>query len=99
MVIVIGQRIHEEDLPGWLLEKAGFEHLNLPAIAEKDEKIRLDKSHVWNRKKGGLLNPKRESKEYLNTQKSIMGSLAFAAQYQQRPTPAGGFLVQRKWFK
>lgn len=99
VVIVIGQRIHEADLPGWLIEKAQFTHLNLPAIAEQDEKIRVDDRHTWSRKKGTLLNPKRQDKDQLDEQQRVMGSLAFAAQYQQRPTPKGGYIVQRKWFK
>lgn len=98
VIIAIGQRIHEEDLPGWLVEHGRFAHLNLPAIAEKDEKIQLGNGRIWNRKKGRLLNPARQSAEYLDEQKRVMGSLAFAAQYQQRPTPIGGYLVQRDWF-
>lgn len=27
-----------------------------------------------------------------------MGSMAFSAQYQQRPVPAGGNLIKWKWF-
>ena len=36
-IIVIQQRLHEDDLPGYLIEKGQFEHLNLPAMATGSE--------------------------------------------------------------
>jgi len=37
-MLVIQQRLHEDDIVGWLLEKGGWEHLNLAATAEKNER-------------------------------------------------------------
>ena len=59
-IISIQQRLHEDDLPAYLLEK-GFVNLNLPAIAEKDERIAIGASLSHLRRQGGLLNPGRES--------------------------------------
>ena len=33
---MVMQRLHQDDLVGHLLEQAGWEHLNLPAIAETE---------------------------------------------------------------
>ncbi len=41
ITIVIQQRVHEEDLVGFLLEQEGWTHLNLPAIAEERQVIPL----------------------------------------------------------
>jgi hypothetical protein len=37
-------------------------------------------------------------KEVLDEKAREMGSVAFATQYQQEPGPAGGSIVQLKWF-
>jgi hypothetical protein len=38
-LILVMQRLHEDDLAGCLLRERGWYHLNLPAIAEEDEAI------------------------------------------------------------
>jgi hypothetical protein len=38
-IILVAQRLHEEDLCGQLLRDGGWSHLNLPAIAEEDQQI------------------------------------------------------------
>jgi hypothetical protein len=40
-IIVIQQRLHEDDLAGFLIASGNFEHLNLMAIAERDESFDL----------------------------------------------------------
>ena len=42
-IIVIQQRVHDEDLAGYLLRTGGWEHLNLPAIAEDQIVVDLGK--------------------------------------------------------
>jgi hypothetical protein len=34
-IVVVMQRVHQDDLVGYLLEQGGFDHLNLPAIAQR----------------------------------------------------------------
>ena len=50
VIIVIQQRVHEEDLVGVLLEQEGWTHLNLPAIAEEPQVIPLGPQLVQDRK-------------------------------------------------
>ena len=38
-IIVVMQRLHEDDLAGYLMEQEGREILRLPAISEVDELI------------------------------------------------------------
>ena len=39
-IIVVAQRLHEDDLPGRLLTEGGWHHLDLPAIAQEDQEYR-----------------------------------------------------------
>src|SRR5262249_9049182 len=47
-IVLVMQRLHMEDLAGHLLEKGGFQHLCLPAIAEGKQTIKLGlgRTHV-----------------------------------------------------
>ena len=78
------QRLHLDDLAGRLLELGRWHHLDLPAIAERDELIPLGPSREHFRRDGDLLHPAREPQGVLDEIKRGMGSLEFSAQYQQR---------------
>jgi hypothetical protein len=97
-VIVIQQRLHEDDLPGYLLETGQFEHLNLRAIATEDEEIPIGPNRVKRRRRNEVLFPEREPLETLEGLRIEMGASAFSAQYQQDPTPPGGNRVRWEWF-
>jgi predicted phage terminase large subunit-like protein len=98
--IVVMQRIHVDDLVGHLLEtEAGFEVLNLPAVAQSTSTYDLGDSRAHIREKGDLLHPAHESVEVLRQIKKSMGSMLFSAQYQQSPEPAGGKIIKRKMLR
>lgn len=77
-IIVIMQRLHEEDLAGWLLDGGNgevWEHLELSAIQP-------DGSALW---------PAKHSIQVLNRME-LAAPYVFSGQYRQRPSPpAGGF--------
>lgn len=98
-IVVVMQRLHENDLAGHVLEKGGWEHLDLPAIAVEDGFIPLGNEKQMTRRVGDVLHPQRESKETLDRTKIETGSLKFSAQFQQRPVPLEGNLVRRDWFR
>jgi predicted phage terminase large subunit-like protein len=101
-VIVVAQRLHEDDLPGWLLRNGGWSHLNLPAIAQEDENIAIGRNVFHERKKGEALHPEREPLDVLESLSLEMGRLSFSAQYLQSPVPAEGNLVRRtdiQWYE
>ena len=60
-ILSIQQRLHEDGLPAYMVEK-GYRHLNLPAIAEKEELFATGTGTTYHRHIGGLLNPAREDK-------------------------------------
>jgi hypothetical protein len=96
-IVSIQQRLHEDDLPAYLLEK-GYEHLNLPAIAEKEERLQVGPGKFHVRVVGDLLNPAREDQATLERMRREMGPVGFSAQYQQCPVAPGGNLIRIEWF-
>lgn len=97
-VILIQQRLHEDDLPGYLLESGQFDHLNLRAIATEDEQIAIGPGRLHSRHRGEALCPEREPLETLERLRREMGASVFSAQYQQDPTPPGGNRMRWEWF-
>jgi len=98
-VIVVMQRVHMDDLSGFLLNSSDdWTVLSLPAIAEKDEYIPIGPNDLYHRKAGEALHPTHESIETLRKLEQTLGPDVFAAQYQQSPVPAGGAMIKREWF-
>ena len=81
-IVVVMQRLHEDDLAGHLLIQGGWRHLDLPAIAIEDQRICIgpnpDDMHC--RKEGEVLHPEREPRATLDRIKADLGSLTFSAQ-------------------
>lgn len=94
-IVVVQQRLHEDDLPGYLLEKGGFAHLNLPAIAPAEHTYALGYGRTKTTAPGELLCPARESQDQLDDLRINMGAANFAAQYLQ--DPASGHSDAFKW--
>lgn len=83
-VIVIMQRLHEEDMSGYLINGGSsleWEVLKLPALDENENPL-------W---------PFKHTKEELLAIKRASPHV-FSSQYQQEPTPLGGDLIKGSWF-
>jgi hypothetical protein len=98
-IVVVMQRLHVDDLVGYLLEQGGWTHLNLPAMAETPQVVPLGPGRYHRRRQGDVLHPEREPLAVLDEMRRSMGSLDFAAQYQQEPVAPGGNLIQWSWFR
>lgn len=100
-IIVVMQRLHEEDVSGFILrEGLGYTHLNLPAIAEDRQVISFPISlKEIVREEGDVLNPGRENLGELNQLRKELGEYAFAGQYQQIPSPSAGGIYKKHWWK
>lgn len=92
-VLAIQQRLHQDDLPAHLLEKGGYAHLNLPAIARENTVHNRYFNFVWERQKGEALCPEREDLETLRQSKHDMGAGLFETQYQQDPAAGGSSMI------
>ena len=101
-IILIMQRLHEDDLVGHVLEQEGWEMICFPAIAEQHEEHRIETPmgvSRFTRRSGEILHPQRESAATLERIRRTIGEYNFAGQYQQAPTPFGGGIVKTAWLK
>jgi predicted phage terminase large subunit-like protein len=84
-IIIIMQRLHEEDLSGWLLGGGSgetWEHLVIPARDESGESF-------W---------PEQFPPEMLD-RLELTSPYVFAGQYMQRPAPLGGGIFKDEWWR
>jgi len=101
-IIIVMQRLHQDDLVGHVLDQDDWEVLSFSAIAETEEVHRIESplgTREFRRKPGEALHPERESLETLARIRRENGEYNFAGQYQQNPTPLGGNMVKPEWFK
>jgi predicted phage terminase large subunit-like protein len=96
-IITVMQRLHQYDLAGLLLESEEWDELSLPAIATEDSAIPLSRGREHRRVTGQALHAKREPVAELERIKRTVGSVIFAAQYQQAPVPAEGNMIRAEW--
>jgi predicted phage terminase large subunit-like protein len=101
-IVLIMHRLHEDDLVGHVLAQEDWEVVRFPAIAEEDEAHAVET--VWGpryftRRRGEALHAEREPPAMLKQIRRTIGEYNFAGQYQQAPSPSGGGLVKRAWFK
>lgn len=96
-IILIMQRVHEDDLTGYLLENStDWTHIKIPEIATTDEQWRVG-PRIFHRAIGRPLNPKRLSLEMAESKRQELGSYVWSAQYQQEPCPPDGGIVKESW--
>lgn len=96
-VVTIMQRLHEEDVTGYMLKKKGenIRHICLPAEDCDDVKpSELRQNYI-----DGLLDPNRLSRKVLDEAKTDLGSRGYAGQFGQKPSAAGGNIIKESWFR
>ena len=101
-IILVMQRLHEEDLVGEVLEREHWDVLSLPAIAIDDERHEYEcpfGKAAFIRNVGEALHPERDSVETYRRIRETVGDYTFQSQYQQSPVPREGGLIKREWLK
>jgi predicted phage terminase large subunit-like protein len=101
-IVLIMQRLHEDDLVGHVLGLEPWKVIRFPAIAEEDESHVIETPYGtrrFRRRAGEALHREREPLEVLNRIREALGEHNFAGQYLQAPSPLGGGLVKVDWFK
>jgi len=101
-IVIVMQRLHEDDLVGHVLGQEQWEVVRFPAIAETDEEHQIEtiwEARCFTRRQGEPLHPDREPLDTLDRIRRTIGEYNFAGQYQQSPAPLGGGLVKAEWFK
>jgi predicted phage terminase large subunit-like protein len=100
-IVLVMQRLHEDDLVAHVQEAEAWEALTIPAIADRATSYRLGPSstETYQRQVGELLHETREPQATLDAIRRVMGSRGFQAQYQQEPVPLEGTTVKRRWLR
>jgi predicted phage terminase large subunit-like protein len=111
-IIVIMQRLHEQDVSGIIHEKdLGYTSLILPM--EYDPARRCETGVMWQPPwadklepfadprtvEGELLFPERFPRMVVDREKHHMGSYAVAGQFQQLPVPRGGGILKYDYWQ
>jgi predicted phage terminase large subunit-like protein len=102
VIIVIMQRLHENDFVGHIATLDHWEKVSLPAIAQRDEShtvVTPFGSYLHHRAEGEALHPAREPLAELERLRRSMGTDRFAGQYLQNPMAPGGNLIKVEWFR
>jgi hypothetical protein len=97
-IVIIMQRLHEDDLIGHVLAQEPWEVVCFPAIAEADELHRIETiwgPRCYTRRQGEALHPEREPLEILDRIRRTIGEYNFAGQYQQTPAPLAAVWSRR----
>lgn len=105
--IIIGQRVHDDDLTGHAIKRGTYQVLSLPA--EYDPKRcsvtvrKVNGEEVYwedpRTEEGELLFPGFLTAEFLKAEKEILGSDSYAGQYQQSPHPPGGSIFKKECWR
>jgi len=98
-ILILMQRLHEEDLVGHVTRNGGWHQLSLPATAEELQIVERTEGKLFVRFPGHVLDPARFPPEALKTVKDEMSARGFAAQFQQNPLPLENDLVRWSWFR
>jgi predicted phage terminase large subunit-like protein len=102
IIIMVMQRLHQDDLVGEVAEREHWEVLSLPAIAQQDERYPIESpfgNSFFIRKTGEALHPERDSLATYQLIKETIGEYNFQSQYQQSPISLEGGLVKREWLQ
>lgn len=101
-IVLIMQRLHEDDLSGHLLSQSEdeWEHLMLPMEFDPTRKCYTSIGFEDPREEAGeLLWPERFPAHVVESLKRTLGSYGASGQLQQLPTPAGGGIFKREWWQ
>lgn len=85
-IVIVMQRLHEDDMAGFVLDggmEEEFYHLNIPACDM------IEETSVW---------PAKHTFEELMSLKAADNAV-FMAQYMQDPTPEEGSFFKKEWFE
>ena len=94
-MLIVMQRLHQNDLSGFLLETSNWFHLCLPMKYEGQKR-----PYEWRTVDGERLSSRFDDNAITNLENELSrygGAYAVEAQLQQRPVPREGGLIKYEW--
>lgn len=98
VIVVVMQRLAENDLTGYLHQLNGWEVLSLPIISDKNRQISIG-NFSKDFKKDEILAPALFSEQQIINLRQTLGDHAFSAQYLQNPLPTSSALIKTEDIK
>ena len=100
-IVLVMQRLHEDDLVGHVLGHEDWTHVAIPAIETEIRSYRVGSlpDDLHHRAPGDLIQPDRENQAVLDQMRRTLGSMGFSSQYQQDPMPVDGNAIRRTWLR
>lgn len=94
--VVVMQRLHQKDLTGFILsEELDYRHICIPSVLADNVSPEGLSEHYTNE----LFFESRFTADVLEDTRKNLGSLAYAGQYLQKPSPPEGNIIKANWFK
>lgn len=94
LMVMVQQRLHEDDLTGHLLAQGGWVHLNLPMEYEGEREPNAIGWVDWREEEGEWLYPARFGEREKQEVVRFAGEIGWATQFQQRPVGKGGGILK-----
>jgi len=98
-MVVVQQRLHQDDLIGRLRDEGGWEYLEMPAECVERQVYDLGHGESWTFNPGDLLFEERFNRAALEQLYWDLGEGPYNAQILQRPSPPGGTLFKLKYIQ
>lgn len=99
-IVVIMQRVHEDDVSGIIIDTQDYCHLMIPMEFDPDRACETTIGWIDPREDDSELAwPERFPNHVVESLKRDLGPYAYAAQYAQSPTPRGGAIFMRDWWQ
>jgi len=101
-IIIVMQRLYQQDLVGEVIEREDWTILSLPSIAVDDENYPYETPfgpRVFRRRTGAALHPERDSVETYKKIRDAIGEYNYQSQYQQDPNSLEGGVIKREWIR
>ena len=98
-MVVVQQRLHQDDLIGRLRDEGGWDYLEMPGECVERQVYDIGDGENWVFNPGDLLFEERFNRAALNQLFWDLGEGPYNAQILQRPSPPGGALFKLKHFQ
>lgn len=104
-LICLGQRLHEDDLPGYLIKKGGWDLVRFPmrymktVAPSKDNPGYTADPRDHRTEEGELLWPALFTEKKVKQLEDDLMEYGTSGQLQQQPSPGGGGMFKREHFK
>lgn len=102
VMVMIMQRLHVNDLTGYILSKnTSWNSLSIPAISQSNKFYQspINKSEGYYFAENTSLHNEREGLDLLYQIRTELGNFTFTAQYLQNPLPLENGIIKRDWFR